>query len=67
MANQILSTNALSFKKILNLNNRSYEFTLDLDHQDSVLTFKVIDQTDPQNPQQFSNCFSLIQDNNSYN
>jgi len=51
MANQILPTNAQSFKKILNINNRSYEFTLELDHKDSVLNFKVIDHTNPQNPQ----------------
>jgi len=67
MANQILPTNAQIFNKILNINNRSYEFMLELDHKDSVLTFKVIDQTDLQNPQQFSNCFSLIQDSNSQN
>jgi len=67
MANQILPTNAQSFKKILNIKNRSYEFSLELDHKDSVLTFKVIDQTDLQNPKQFSNYFSLIQDNNSHN
>jgi len=67
MENQILHKNAQNFNKILNMNNRSYKFDLELDHKDSVLTFKVIDQTDPQNPQQFSNCFSLIQDDISHN
>jgi len=57
MANQILPTNAQSFNKIFNINNRSYKFNLKLDHKDSVLTFKVIDQT---NQNHFSNCFSLI-------
>lgn len=59
-------TKKQSFTKALAINNRSYNIKLNIeDSKNSILTFNVIDQTDSQNPQIFSNKFSLNQDDNA--
>jgi len=56
-----------TFTKALDINNRSYEFKLNLDPKASILTFNVKDKTDPQNSLNFFNKFSLNQDDNTQN
>lgn len=58
----MLPTKPKIFCKTLNLNNRLYDLKLNLEPTNSVLTFNVSDKTNPQNPQNFSNSFSLNQD-----
>jgi len=62
MENQIYLRLDETFIKILDINNRSYEFKLYLEPKNSILTFSVTDKTEPSNPQNFCNNFSLNQD-----
>jgi len=60
-------TNAQSFNKTFDMNNRSYNVKLKLETHTSILFFNVIDRTDFQNPQNFCNNFSLNQEDNAQN